>query len=231
MLPALVQKKDNKNSSATLTCTFDNPVTAGNSIILIVRISSATDAPLAAPTDTQLSAYTLRIGPIRGTPDNASFWCYNVDNITAGISSGTDIVSFTSTNASDKNLSIYEVSGLRAAGSYTHSTSVASGTTPISVGAVTTAADATYGAGAFVIAAVTNDNSEPTAGSGWTGVNVGNSHWYDTDEYQAVSGANTFTGEFTGTSDHFTGIIASFQEAAGAAVVVPQIMNLNHQMA
>ncbi|HTK33276.1 MAG TPA: peptidoglycan-binding domain-containing protein [Candidatus Paceibacterota bacterium] len=173
-----------KNCYAS-TCTFNSPVTAGNTIV----VTSSNNAPNPnAPTDTLSNTYTLA-DSVSGGASPDYLYVFYAENVAGGSNT------VTLTSAADTGMAITEVSGLATSNSVdvtkTYFNASNNTFTPATDPFTTTQTD-------FIFVAISNEccATTGTAGSGYTLLGENGGH-YDAEEYATSQVAGTYTASFS----------------------------------
>jgi len=123
-------------------------------------------------------------------------------------------------------MNVYEVAGLDTAGVYDNQNgATGSGTAPL-------VSLTTNSANAFIIAQCASLGSDPTAGSGYTGITQNNWYYYNNAEYDADGGAaGARNVDFATSSGAWAVKASSFKIPGAAGPAIPVFMNQYRQRA
>jgi hypothetical protein len=211
----LVQSAGNYSSSSTVTAAFPSNVTAGNLLVAVVTADSD-NATLSAKSDTIGNTYATATTPTTNPGIGTVVGILYAANTPSGANSIT--VTCVGTGIS---LAIFEYSGGATASPLDSVAQAQGSNTQPSLSATTSAA------GDLLLAAVWNNRSPLTAGSGYTvRQDVAFNNWLDVeDKLAGVAGSYSATGTMA-SGGQWAAHLATFK--AGSGGVAPTATKLGY---
>lgn len=209
-MAALVQTRNAQgNAQTSASLAYNSNVTVGSTLILIFTYYVDPDFTVSSVANSNGSNLTSRVGPMRSDIDGATKQIFSLDNASAGATTLTVNISGSGA-ANAYSIEIFEVSWTSGPGSYIDGSMDNVNSATVDPGNV----DNTV-AEAFLICASTSYFSSPSAASGWTAANPGDSTWFEFTQYRIVSSIASWSTAMGGSVDGWVAVAAAFQGAGG----------------
>ncbi len=201
---------DNNSNTATTCAVVVTGVSAGDTLVIGSRRSSATSTITSVTVSSNANA-TARGTEKTGGPGNCILAWYTLDNVATG---GSLTVTVTLNEDIKHGIVVWHLSSADTAAAYDNSASGGATSTTPSWSLTTNSANAAI----FVV--LTSDTGEPAAGAAYTAEVVINHNFFDLGEYDIDAGAaGAKTVDFgTQGSGAWIGHAISIKNATGAAL-------------